>query len=104
MPTPNPIVNTPAGALEGRSEGALRVFRGIPYALPPVGEARWKPPAPMPRWEGIRDASAFGPACVQRKALPSSIYAVDVDEPLPVSEDCLTLNIWAPADARNAPV
>jgi para-nitrobenzyl esterase len=106
MPVPerHPIVNAPAGQVEGRTEGRLRVFKGIPYALPPVGPARWEPPASMPRWDGIRDASAFGPACVQRKALPGSIYAVDADEPLPVSEDCLTLNIWAPADACNAPV
>ena len=99
-----PIVNAPAGNMEGRIEGELRVFRGIPYALPPVGPARWTPPRPMPRWEGVRSAFEFGPACIQRKALPGSIYAVDADDPPPVSEDCLTLNIWAPADARDAPV
>ena len=101
---PRAIVNAPAGMIEGRTEGELRVFKGIPYALPPVGPARWKPPSPMPPWAGVRNAAEFGPACVQRKALPGSIYAVDADDPPPVSEDCLTLNIWAPADARDAPV
>ena len=105
MSTPSQaIVNAPAGIMEGQAEGTLRVFKGIPYALPPVGPARWTPPRPMPRWEGVRSASEFGPACVQRKTLPGSIYAIDADDPPPVSEDCLTLNIWAPADARNAPV
>ncbi len=47
-----PIVNAPAGKVEGRMEGELRVFKGIPFALPPVGERRWRPPSPMPRWEG----------------------------------------------------
>jgi para-nitrobenzyl esterase len=103
-PSRNPIVNAPAGKVEGRTEGAARVFRGIPYALPPVGPARWRPPSPMPQWSGVRKATEFGPACVQRKALPGSIYAIDADDPPPVSEDCLTLNIWAPAEARNAPV
>ena len=46
-------------------EGDLRVFKGIPYALPPVGSARWRPPSPMPRWTGVRKATEFGPACFQ---------------------------------------
>ena len=82
-------------------EGDLRVFKGIPYALPPVGSARWKPPSPMPRWAGVRKATEFGPACFQPKAQLSSIYAWT---PVPMSEDCLTLNIWAPTGARKAPV
>ncbi|HUS24394.1 MAG TPA: carboxylesterase family protein, partial [Candidatus Binatia bacterium] len=48
------VVNAPAGTLQGGVEGGVRVFRGIPYAMPPVGAARWKPPAPMPRWDGVR--------------------------------------------------
>jgi para-nitrobenzyl esterase len=96
-----PIVNAPAGAVEGRTEGELRVFKGIPYALPPVGQARWRPPMPMPRWQSIRKATEFGPACFQPKATLSNIY---VSKPLPMSESCLTLNIWAPAGAHNAPV
>ena len=96
-----PIVNTPAGSVEGTTEGDLRVFKGIPYASPPVGSARWKPPGPFPRWVGIRKATDFGPACFQPTSKLSSIYAAD---PMPMREDCLTLNIWTPTGARNAPV
>jgi para-nitrobenzyl esterase len=97
-----PAVDAPAGALEGTADGAIRVFKGIPYALPPVQGRRWRAPAPMPRWQGVRDAAEFGPACIQPQSRLSSIYSSD--HPLPASEDCLTLNIWAPADARGAPV
>ncbi len=90
------IVNLPAGELEGRIEGDVRVFRGIPYAMPPVGAARWKPPAPMPRWNGTRKAAEFGPRCVYPKSTVKTIYSAD---PVPMSEDCLTLNVWAPAGA-----
>jgi para-nitrobenzyl esterase len=96
-----PTVDAPAGMVEGRAEGALRVFKGIPYASPPVGPARWKPPGPLPRWAGVRSATEFGPACPQPEARLSTIYK---DDPGPMSEDCLTLNVWTPADARKAPV
>ena len=96
-----PIVNAPAGKVEGQIEGQLRVFRGIPYALPPVGAARFRPPSPMPRWEGVKKAAEFGPECFQPNTRARSIYTGD---PLPMSEDCLSLNIWTPAGARNAPV
>jgi para-nitrobenzyl esterase len=96
-----PIVEAPAGKIEGQLDSRLRIFKGVPYALPPVGQARWKPPAPMPRWTGVRKATEFGPACYQPTYTAKTVYSRD---PLPMSEDCLTLNIWAPADARNAPV
>ncbi|RYD51266.1 MAG: carboxylesterase family protein [Sphingomonadales bacterium] len=98
-----PSVNAPAGTVTGTSDGQSRIFKGIPYAMPPVKTRRWQPPAPMPRWKGARAATAFGPACVQPQSKTStSVYAPA--EPMPVSEDCLTLNIWAPADAKKAPV
>jgi para-nitrobenzyl esterase len=100
-PERGPLVTAPAGAVEGRFEGALRVFKGISFAEPPVGVARWAPPQAAPAWSGVRAATDFGPACVQATRPPASVYAYDVG---PMSEDCLTLNIWAPADARNAPV
>jgi len=99
---PGPIVNSPAGKIEGKSEGRVRVFKGIPYALPPVGAARWRPPSPMPPWADVRKATEFGSACFQPQSKLSNIYSPD--RPLPMSEDCLTLNIWAPGDARKAPV
>lgn len=96
-----PIVNAPAGKMEGLQEGDLRVFKGIPYALPPVGSRRWRPPSPMPRWAGIRKATEFGPICFQPVSPSPSIYSWT---PAPMSEDCLTLNIWVPTGARKAPV
>ena len=106
MPAPTnskngPIVKAPAGAVEGQMEGDLRVFKGIPYALPPVGARRWQPPSPMPRWAGVKQTTEFGPACFQPENPGKSIYSWI---PVPMSEDCLTLNIWAPAGARKAPV
>jgi len=95
------IVNAPAGKIEGVIEGKLRVFKGIPYVLPPVGAARWRPPSPMPRWAGVRKATEFQPACWQPETQLSNIYTRD---PMPMSEDCLTLNIWSPGGVSKAPV
>lgn len=96
-----PIVNAPAGTLEGQSEGALNVFKGIPYAQPPVGPLRWKAPAEMARWTGVKQATEFGKACMQPRSKTASVYT---DYPGPLTEDCLTLNIWTPAHAKKAPV
>jgi para-nitrobenzyl esterase len=98
----DPVVDAPSGAVQGRTEGDLRVFKGIPYAKPPVGALRWRPTVSLPRWQGVRQATAFGPACVQPQGGKTvSVYTAD---PILVSEDCLTLNIWTPANAKNAPV
>jgi len=96
-----PIVKAPAGIVEGLAEGELRVFKGIPYALPPVGSARWRPPSPMPQWAGVKKATEYGSSCWQPKPALSTIYTRN---PMPMSEDCLTLNIWTPIHADNAPV
>ena len=96
-----PVVTAPAGTLRGAAVGDIRVFKGIPYALPPTGPMRWKPPAPAANWTHTREATEFGFVCVQPKPQPGSIYSWD---PRPMSEDCLSLNIWAPARARKAPV
>lgn len=95
------IVNPPAGRLRGIVAGNLRIFKGIPYARPPVGKRRWKAPAPLPRWHGVRKATAFGPACFQPAGPRASVYW---RRPPPMSENCLTLNIWTPVDANHAPV
>ena len=97
-----PVVDAPLGAVRGTSDGDIQTFRGIPYAVPPVGAMRWRPPAPMQRWKTVRDATAFGPACVQPQGKSASVYSPAA--PLPVSEDCLSLNIWMPKNAKNAPV
>ena len=70
----NPVVKAPAGAVKGQIEDNLRVFKGIPFALPPVGERRWKAPSPMPPWTGVRKATEYGAACWQPKPTLSTIY------------------------------
>jgi para-nitrobenzyl esterase len=96
-----PVVSTSTGTVAGVFKGGLRVFKGIPYAEAPVGESRWKPPVQKRTWEGVLEAREFGPACLNPSSRLSSIYASDL---APFSEDCLSLNIWAPANASNAPV
>jgi para-nitrobenzyl esterase len=95
------VVNAPAGTVRGTTAGATQVFKGIPYAKPPVGDLRWRAPVPLERWQGNRAATDFGPACVQPFGGPPNIYN---GVTLPISEDCLSLNIWKPANARRAPV
>ena len=96
-----PLVDAPAGAARGTTDGTVRVFKGLPYARPPVQGLRWRPPVPLARWSGERAATDFGPACMQPQGRTASVYSND---PMPVSEDCLTLNVWTPANAKRAPV
>lgn len=92
-------VKTTAGDVRGSSttDGGIRIriFKGIPYAAPPVGEFRWKEPRPAVAWEGVRDATEPGAHCVQ-----GPIFG-DITFPRPASEDCLNLNIWTPAAGAN---
>ena len=96
-----PVVEAPAGVVEGDTDGRVLSFKGLPYALAPVGAARWKPPVAMPPWKAARDATRFGPSCVQPKSRSGSIYS---NTHAQMSEDCLFLNVWAMKDARKAPV
>jgi len=86
------IATPPAGAVVGLEKDGLQVFRGIPYAAPPVGNLRWQAPRPAPTWTGRRDARRFGYACMQ---LPGASLEGGGD-PGPLDEDCLTLNVWTP--------
>jgi para-nitrobenzyl esterase len=88
------MISTGAGMLRGVDEGGATIFRGIPYVAPPVGDLRWRPPQAVAPWRGIRDATTFGPSCPQ--VLDSPIMMVSALTS--TSEDCLTLNVWAPRD------
>jgi len=96
-----PVVNMPAGSVLGVREADANVFRAIPYAMPPTGELRWRPPAPMPRWQGVRAAQNAGAACMQPPMAPGPYNR---GSKVVMDEDCLTLDVTAPANARNAPV
>lgn len=90
-----PVIQTASGMVRGVREADVDVFKGIPFAAPPVGEFRWRPPQPVTPWEGVRDAKEFGPTCAQGGwgAAPGSIAEGS-------SEDCLYLNVWKPSGAR----
>ena len=72
------------------ADGLVRVYKGIPYAAPPVGDLRWKAPAPPSSWEGVRESTEFGPSSLQRRGGDRS------------SEDCLYLNVWTAAEDDSA--
>jgi para-nitrobenzyl esterase len=88
------LVKTEAGVLQGtlNADRSVRIFKGIPFAAPPVGDLRWKAPQPAAHWDGVRKADKFGSACLQTNVF-GDIYFRDAQP----SEDCLNLNIWIPA-------
>ena len=86
------VVKTDAGSISGFQQDGLRVFTGIPFAAPPTGDLRWKPPAPVQPWEGVKETTVFSPACPQPTA---------ADPTLSMSEDCLYLNVWTPATSAD---
>lgn len=91
---PSPVGRTAAGAVRGASTDGVAVYRGLPYARPPVGELRFRDPQPVAAWTGVRDATAFAPACLQTgTSMPGEPWS-------PSSEDCLYLNVWTPQGAR----
>ncbi len=90
------IAETTAGTVEGSEENGLCVFRGIPFAAPPVGELRFKPPQPVEPWDGIRKATSFGPISLQAPNEMLEGLLPPSDPPQPQSEDCLYLNVWTP--------
>lgn len=92
-----PVVTIDTGTLRGTETGTANVFKGIPFAIPPVGPLRWTSPARPAAWSGERDASAFGPRCIQAVGMARGTT--------PQSEDCLTINVWTPkAPGKKRPV
>lgn len=104
-PTAQPVTirQTTAGEVVGyMSDHGTRAWIGIPFAAPPVGDLRWRAPQPPEPWEGVREAIAPGNVCPQK---PSPLAGAGRDAPPSVgAEDCLYLNVWAPANAVNLPV
>ncbi|MFN8812425.1 MAG: carboxylesterase/lipase family protein [Acidobacteriota bacterium] len=89
-------VTTPSGTLDGAEFAGIRLFRGVPFAQPPVGDLRFAPPVLMTKWEGIRDARNFGPRCMQHPLFGDMNF-----RSRGMSEDCLYLNIWTPAKSSS---
>lgn len=88
-------VQIESGALQGVEANGLLIYKGVPYASPPLAELRWREPQPVKPWRGVRKAPAFAPACMQvGVSMPG-------ESPPAVSEDCLYLNIWTPAKKAN---
>jgi len=102
------VVQTAQGAVSGQKEpsSTVTVFKGIPYAAPPVGDLRWRPPQPPAAWQGVRKADAFGASCMQgifESMLPMHMpWTEEFLTHNKVSEDCLFLNIWTPAPRPGA--
>src|SRR5713101_4462078 len=99
LPSPGSTVETTAGRVAGLANGPLRIFKGIPYGAQTDGANRFMPPQKPVPWSGVREATQIGPRCPQPPTpglMPEE--AIDLDYG-PMSEDCLSLNVWTAADA-----
>lgn len=95
-----PVTQVETGPIQGTTEYNMNVFKGIPYAAPPVGDLRWRPPQPAASWSGIRDASQFGDTCPQ-----PNLKNENKGLGLPGNEDCLKLNVFTPQNpGKDLPV
>jgi len=93
--TPAPV-KVEGGLLQGALEDGLTVYRGVPFAVPPVGALRWRAPGTAVKWQGVRPAAKFGPQCMQGAGNPA-----DAAQGPGMSEDCLYLNVWTPAKSAS---
>ena len=92
-----PVARVEGGELQGVVDGGVVSYKGIPFAAPPVGDLRWRPPQPVASWTGVRQAAEFGADCMQGRFGPPPAPGAPVAR-VP-SEDCLYLNVWRPASA-----
>ena len=99
---PPPAVRVHTGQLQGVAADGVESFKGIPFAAPPVGDLRWRPPQPAASWTGIRQAAEFGADCMQGRFGPPP--APGAPPARPPSEDCLFLNVWRPSGAAATPL
>lgn len=91
-------VATEGGLIRGSFEDSVYVFKGVPYAAPPVGELRWKAPAPVQEWSDTLLCVKFGPSPIQTEPKPFLMWSEEfIAPPTPLSEDCLSLNVWSGA-------
>jgi para-nitrobenzyl esterase len=86
-------VRTQSGLVQGTSDNGLTIYKGIPFAAPPIGDLRWRAPQPPAPWQGVRAADKFAPACMQTPVVMPALGLTSY----PVDEDCLYLNVWTPA-------
>ena len=99
-------VTVVSGALSGLAsrDGLVRSFKGIPYAAPPIGTLRWRPPQAVAAWQGTREADRFGPICPQTGSPAGAFYQREyVQTREEQNEDCLYLNVWTAAPSGAAP-
>ena len=94
------------GSLRGLpgNDPRVTVFKGVPFAAPPTGKNRWRAPQPCKDWEGVREAYTFGPISIQdQPGVGDDLYCREwhVDKDIPMSEDCLYLNVWTPAKSTD---
>jgi para-nitrobenzyl esterase len=92
-----PVVRTANGVVSGLSRTGVQAFLGIPYAKPPVRDLRWRAPQPVASWDGVRAATRFSASCYQTEPKPFGPYTASMMALPERSEDCLYLNVWAPA-------
>jgi para-nitrobenzyl esterase len=92
------VVKTENGQVSGIKSGDIAIYKGIPFAAPPVGDLRWKAPQPVKNWTGVLKCDKFSASPMQRKPVPFMMWTEEfITPPANLSEDCLYLNIWTPA-------
>jgi len=97
-----PVIKTVNGPVSGIKKGEVSIYKGIPFAAPPVGELRWKAPQPVTNWTEVRKCESFSASPMQGKPVPFMMWTEEfIAPPEPLSEDCLYLNVWTAAKTAN---